>query len=217
MTETVAVRWTIAPSAPPRPRLWCGGCGATRPFESSGKARLNANGGKLDAWLIYRCCACGGTWNRPIFRRSAVREIDPALLQALQDNDPRVVARLALDATALRRVAAAVDHAPAAVVDRRLLSGAGASPERLTIQIAAPVPVGLRLDRLLAAELGLSRAALKDLTIRGPVSIAPHGARALRRAAADGVRVDVEASRDPALAAAAGRVVAAARMGGEAG
>lgn len=217
MTETVTVRWTIAPSAPPRPRLWCGGCGAARPFDSSGKARLNANGGKLDAWLIYRCSACGGTWNRPIFRRRPVREVDPVLLRALQSNDPRVLTRLAMDAAALRRVAAAVDQPSAAVVDRRLLSGGGASPERLTLCMAVPDPVGLRLDRLLAAELGLARAALRDLTARGLISIAPHGPRALRRPAADGVRILVEAGGDRDLAAAAARVIAAARLDGGAG
>ena len=37
----------------------CGGCGKKMVFECAGKFRVNANGRRLDVWLIYRCQRCG--------------------------------------------------------------------------------------------------------------------------------------------------------------
>ncbi len=88
MCNTLQVRWTIIPqtssSALDRMRRM----GGMRAFQSSGKIRLNANGRKLDAWLIYKCIACEKAWNRPIFERQNVRDNDPDIHEALQSNDP---------------------------------------------------------------------------------------------------------------------------------
>ena len=53
-------------------------CGDSRRFRSSGKVRLNANGRKLDAWLIYKCESCDRTWNLPLLERAVVGGLDPA-------------------------------------------------------------------------------------------------------------------------------------------
>ena len=47
----------------------CGGCGKKMVFECAGKFRVNANGRRLDVWLIYRCQRCGHTWNIPLYER----------------------------------------------------------------------------------------------------------------------------------------------------
>ena len=36
----------------------CGGCGKKQEFVNSGKFRVNANGNRVDIWLIYRCKKC---------------------------------------------------------------------------------------------------------------------------------------------------------------
>ncbi len=36
----------------------CGGCGKKQEFVNSGKFRVNANGNRVDVWLIYRCKKC---------------------------------------------------------------------------------------------------------------------------------------------------------------
>ena len=96
MCDTFRVRWTIIPQIAPQPWIACSGCGGLRAFQSSGKIRLNANGRRLDAWLIYKCLACEKTWNRPIFERQTVRDISPAVLDALQSNDPLALEALEL-------------------------------------------------------------------------------------------------------------------------
>ncbi len=86
----------------------CGSCREVRAFESSGRFCVNANGKKLDVWLIYGCLRCAYTGNRSIERRRTEADI-------------------------------------------------GAS---WRIELRRPWPCGVRLDRLLAAELGASRSAI---------------------------------------------------------
>ena len=103
MSTIQRVQWTIQPKSSPRPWLTCNRCHAIKPFASSGKFRLNANGKRLDAWLIYRCADCESTWNRPIFERRHVKDIDPAALHSLQSDDIELVRSVAFDALWLRR------------------------------------------------------------------------------------------------------------------
>lgn len=47
----------------------CGGCGKKQAFINSGKFRVNANGNRVDVWLIYRCKKCKHSWNLAIYER----------------------------------------------------------------------------------------------------------------------------------------------------
>src|SRR5689334_17573730 len=97
MSDVLRVKWTIGVAKPPQPLLHCSRCNGTTNFGASDRIRVNSNGRRIDAWLIYRCTSCDITWNRPILERRRVRSIDPLFLAALQANDPRLARRLALD------------------------------------------------------------------------------------------------------------------------
>lgn len=73
----------------------CGGCGKKMPFASAGKFRVNANGRRLDVWLIYRCKKCGHTLNIPLYERVSPGRIPQELYEGLLDNDPALAQRLA--------------------------------------------------------------------------------------------------------------------------
>jgi hypothetical protein len=161
-------------------------------FCSSGKARLNANGKTLDAWLIYRCTTCDATWNRTIFARRNVRDIDPDLLRALQDNDPYWMDDIAFDIDSLRRVASQVEEFADATVTKRVVSDDGAPWSALDITLCMARRCALRLDRLLATELQISRARLASLGSRLQINGSPETNTALRRPVKDGTRVSVD-------------------------
>ena len=112
MCNTLRVRWTIIPKRPPALDRHAADAEAFRAFQSSNKIRLNANGRKLDAWLIYKCMACDKTWNRPIFERRNVRDIDPAVLEALQSNDPDWIRAETFNLEALRRKSQRIEEFP---------------------------------------------------------------------------------------------------------
>ncbi len=180
MCKTLRVRWTIIPKTAPQPWIACGGCGGLRAFQSSGKIRLNANGRKLDAWLIYKCLTCERTWNRPILERRNVRDIGPAVLEALQSNDPHWIRAETFNLDALRHKSLRVDEF-AEVEIAKEIQHETTNWTRLAIELTVPVATSTRLDRLLASELKLSRSKLQALHAEGMVRTDPEKADILRR------------------------------------
>jgi hypothetical protein len=171
--------------------LACNRCGGVRPFISSDKIRVNANGKRLDAWLVYNCAHCDNSWNRPLVTRRNIREIDPLSLHAMQANDADLARRLAFDVDDLRRSTERVDEFAAVEVQKQVLSQAVGPFATVDIIMAVPTPTCLRADRLLATELGLSRARIDALQEAGRLLIVPQGARALRRPVRDQTRVTI--------------------------
>lgn len=190
MCTALQVRWTIIPKFAPRPWIACSGCGGLRAFRSSGRIRLNTNGRKLDAWLIYKCTLCDRTWNRPIFERQNVRDIDAATLEALQSNDPDWIRAEAFDLDALRRKAQRIDEFAELTVHKELLRDVPGA-EHLEIELSVPFPTGTRLDRLLASELGIARSRLSGLRERALLRADPDRADLLRRRIRSGLRITV--------------------------
>ena len=206
MSRTLRVRWTIAPAIAPRPLINCNRCGSVRPYQCSEKFRVNANGKRIDAWLIYRCADCDNSWNFTILERRSRRDIEPALLAALESNDPVLVRRFAFDTAALLSRAGRIEELPDVTIQKEPLDGGpeGVTVLRLELQLGGTTP--LRLDRLLAGELELSRSRLQTLEDRERLTVEPDGARALRKPIRNGlaVRIDLteEADRNPVLSSA---------------
>lgn len=192
MCDVLCVRWTIIPKIAPQPWIACSRCGGPRPFRSSGKIRLNANGRRLDAWLIYRCSDCDGTWNRPIFERRHMGDMGVGELEALQSNDPDRVRACEFDIEGLRDRARRIDECTEVEVRRQALMGEIEKGDRLEITLVVRLAVGVRLDRLLAAELSLSRSRLQALHEQGKLRIDPDHKDVLRRRIKDGMRIVLE-------------------------
>jgi hypothetical protein len=193
MCKSLQVRWTISPLTAPQPWLPCSGCGGLRAFASSDRIRLNANGRKLDAWLIYRCTACDKTWNRPIFERRHVGDIRPDVLEALHANDPAWIRAASFDLDALRRKARRIDEFPDYAVEKQVQSRTPGW-QWLVIDMKSVPPASIRLDRLLAAELDLTRDRLNALRDRGLLGTDAGRTGDLRRPVRHGVRVTIDAA-----------------------
>lgn len=189
MSDRLSVRWTIVPRDCPRPVFACPTCGGDRPFHPSGKLRLNANGKRLDAWLIYKCDDCDHTWNRPIYERRLASELSSDDLAALRSGDPAFVRRLAFDLAALRRKTPVIAQSEKVDVEK-VVTGGSAHATDIEITLAVPYPIGLRLDRLLATELGLARNRIAALAGEGRLVVG--GGKALRRPPRDGQSVQLD-------------------------
>lgn len=81
----------------------CGGCGKRQEFVNSGRFRVNANGDRLDIWLIYRCKKCKHSWNLEIFERIKPSKLDPALYARFAENDPDLAEQYGNDVDFLKR------------------------------------------------------------------------------------------------------------------
>ncbi|UXU08424.1 DUF1062 domain-containing protein [Agrobacterium tumefaciens] len=195
MCNTLQVQWTIIPTTPPQPWIACSGCGGMRAFQSNGKIRLNANGRKLDAWLIYKCLECEKTWNRPIFERQNVRDIDPDTLAALQSNGSEWVQAEAFNLEPLKRKAQRVDEFDDYAIEKTTLREAEYWT-KLVIDLVTPIPTSTRLDRLLASELRISRLRLQKLNERGFLQATSDRANAMRRHIKTGTVVTIDLSEE---------------------
>ncbi|MFS8045050.1 DUF1062 domain-containing protein [Rhizobium sp. BR 314] len=193
MCNILRVRWTISPQTAPQPWIACSTCGSFKPFRSSGKVRLNANGRKLDAWLIYKCMDCGKTWNRTLFERRNLRNLDPDTLEALQHSHPEWVRVQEFDLDGLKRTAKRIDEPPDAIISKERMSEASGWTV-LEIEMVTELSVNLRLDRLLAAELAISRSRLQTLHERGSLRAYPGHNGFLRNRAKDGTRIILDLS-----------------------
>ncbi len=79
--------WRIRPLTVPTIIRKCSRCGNGSRFICSGDFRVNANGKRIDAWLIYKCRKCDATWNMEVIQRVPSHSIDGRLLQAFAHND----------------------------------------------------------------------------------------------------------------------------------
>ncbi len=195
MCNILRVRWTISPQTAPQPWIACSGCGCLKPFRSSGKVRLNANGRKLDAWLIYKCTDCDKTWNRTLFERRNVRDLSASTLAALQDSDPDWVRLQEFDVDGLKRYAQRIDWSPDAVVRKEMIQRLDGWTT-LEIELTAECAASLRLDRLLASELTISRRRLQTLHEDGKLKVHSGRDDALRRHIRAGMRIAIDLSDD---------------------
>ncbi|MER8695082.1 DUF1062 domain-containing protein [Mesorhizobium opportunistum] len=207
MSGIVRIHWAIAPAIAPRPLVNCNRCGGVKAYRCSEKFRVNANGKRIDVWLIYRCVDCDNSWNFGIFERCNRRDIEPALLQALESNDPGLARRHAFDVSALRNQVGHVEEFLDVAVQRHLVGQTSESATALELRLGLEMPISLRLDRLLANELGISRSRLQALQERRLLTVRPDGAKALRRAAREGMIVLIDLEGEPdreAIISAAG-------------
>jgi len=193
MCNALWVRWTITPRTAPQPWITCSGCGGLRAFQSSDKIRLNANGRKLDAWLIYKCTGCDRTWNRTIFERQNVRGIDSVTLAALQSNDPDWIRAEAFNLEALKRASRRIDEFADLDIRKELVRETPGWTH-LKIEFSISLPISARLDRVLASELQVSRSQLSAFHEARLLRTDPDRTGILRRRIPNGLRVAIDLS-----------------------
>ncbi len=205
MTVHLAVEWTVTAGGTPQPWLHCRSCGDARAFTFSGKARLNANGKRLDGWLIYRCSTCGTVWNRPVVERCTRAAIPRDLLDALSGNDPEPLLRIARDRASLARFTRHIDDGGAVNLLRRTLGKSRSPVPVLSIRISPSEGTAPRLDRILAAGLGVGRGRIAELAGSGRFALDGAAlARPVRLAATLRLNLDGIVDADAILARAGG-------------
>jgi hypothetical protein len=80
----------------------CQRCGGPQRFHCADRFRVNANGKRIDVWLLFHCDRCGGTARLPVLERVPVARIPSSRLLAFEANDPREVIAVVRDRALLR-------------------------------------------------------------------------------------------------------------------
>jgi hypothetical protein len=180
------VCWRVIPLATPHVLRHCAKCAETRPFASSDKFRLNAQQRKIDVWLIYKCLVCESTWNCTIVSRRTAKEIGAALYLRFQQNDKELAWTCAFDVSLLSRAGVQINEAVAVQVERFVVNHSESSQREQKIRLELAYPGVIRLDRLLAEQLHVSRSCLQRWFDHGSLLIWPEENNALRKSARNG-------------------------------
>jgi Uncharacterized protein conserved in bacteria len=181
-------RWRIRPLELPRPWRYCASCATARAFACSERFRVNAQKKSLDVWLNYRCTSCDDVWKLPLFERRSVSDLGGAQLDGFARHDPSVVRKYAFDIARLKPHVIRVDTDVRVEVERTPLDN-GVDTGELHIHFDVPFPCDIRLDRLLAGELGISRSALER-------RVSPEQRDALRKRVRDGQTIYLLSKND---------------------
>ena len=98
---------------------------------------------------------------------------------------------------ALRSRVGRVEEFAEVAVHKQRLGDARESATVLELTLGLQMPTSLRLDRLLAGELGISRSRLQALEERRLLVVDPDGAKALRKPARDGTTIRIDLVGEP--------------------
>lgn len=162
-----------------------------REFVCSERFRVNAQKKVIDVWLNYRCAECGNVWKLPVIERRPVAALEAELHDAFARHDPATVWKYAFDLGRMRSHVLRVNADVEFTVLRTPIDTANASEPAsgLAIDIDAPFVCDIRLDRLLASELRVSRAAVQRWYECGELIVRADEAGALSRRVRSGQRV----------------------------
>ena len=184
--------WTILPGEAPAIRRNCSGCRKSSIFRSSGNFRMNANGNKLDVWLIYRCEKCDTSWNMDIYTRTAPGMLGQDLYNRFLENDADTALEFGCRKEILSRNKAealweqvplkvektfheAKDAGETLDYAERMISAENTVPVERIVSIHNPYEIPMRLDKLLCRELNCSRKDVVCLEDSGGLYIRTGG------------------------------------------
>lgn len=166
------IEYTVIPTESYAVLRGCAGCGRKSRFESTGKFRVNANGSRLDVWLIYACTDCGHTYNLPVLERVRSRDVPRRQYARFLENDPALALACGTDRACFARCRAEIAGAPAF-----RLAGPAAPPQSgECVRVLNPHGLPLRADKLAAQLLGVSRTKLRALEKVGALAFTPDNA-----------------------------------------
>jgi hypothetical protein len=160
---SMIINWFLKPLNTPAVFKNCSRYGGKSTFICSNSFRVNAHQKKLDIWLIYKCEACGDSWNMEILTGKKPAEIKRELFSGFLENDIDLAYQYAFDSKTLSRnkVTACYDSVKLAVQGDRLHTELLRNgPVTLVIKTHFDVPI--RLDRLLSEEIGMSRKLVRE-------------------------------------------------------
>ena len=151
----------------------CSGCGRKSIFKNTKRFRVNANGNRLDVWLIYRCEKCKHTYNLAIYERVNVSSLPEKEYLRFLDNDEGVAEMYGRNYQLIKKNRAEIDLESISYQYARLKGiSDGANYEQL-VEIVIHNPCGLKIrpEKQIAEVLSLSRSQVKKMTELGDIAV----------------------------------------------
>lgn len=136
----------------------CPKCGSGSSFISTNNFRVNANGNRIDVWLIYQCEKCRHTYNLTIYERMKPSFLARDEYQAFLENDKELALKYGMNKGIFEANRAQIDATNIPYSLKKLKE-----EEKPEFVIKNPYGLKIRTDKLLAEVLEISRSAAKEL------------------------------------------------------
>ncbi len=157
--------------------LWiirnCPKCGGKTHYKNTKKFRINANGNKLDIWLIYQCAECKHMFKLTIYERRKASSISKEEYQRFLDNDERLAELYGKNMQLFGTNKANIDFDRLHYDFVKLHETTESSrlEEQIIITIKNPCQIKIRSEKQIAMVLGPSRNQVKGLLANGEIEI----------------------------------------------
>ncbi len=151
----------------------CPQCGRKTNFRNTKKFRVNANGNKLDVWLIYHCEKCKHTLNLSIYERQKVSSIPEKEYKNFLNNNERLAEIYGKNIQLFRKNKADIDieKVDYNFVKLNEIRESGEAKEQIVLAIHNPYNIKIRPDKQIAEVLGFSRSKVKKLVEQGEIRL----------------------------------------------
>lgn len=151
----------------------CSGCGQKSRFQNTGKFRVNANGSKLDVWLIYQCEKCRHTFNLAIYERQKNTCIPVDEYQRFLGNDEQFAEEYGKNIEIFQKNKAEIDmkNINYTLIKLQETIDETRCDSQTLITIQNPYHLKIRPEKLAAEILGLSANQVKKLTAKETITL----------------------------------------------
>lgn len=151
----------------------CPKCGGKTHYINTKKFRVNANGNKLDIWLIYQCAECKHTLNLAIYERKKVSSVPKEEYQCFLNNNEQLAEMYGKNMQLFRTNKADIDFEKMHYdfVKRQETTESSGFGEQIVITIKNPYQLKIRSEKQIAMVLGLSRSQVKNLLEKGEIKL----------------------------------------------
>lgn len=151
----------------------CPKCGRKTYYTNTKKFRVNANGNRLDVWLIYQCTECKQTFNISIYERQKVTSIPQKEYQWFLNNDEQFAEMYGKNMQLFRKNKAVIDFEKVNYDFVKLdeTMEYGDFEECVVIVVNNPYQLKIRPEKQIAEILGLSRSQVKNLLDKGKMDL----------------------------------------------
>lgn len=151
----------------------CPKCGKKTPYQNTKKFRVNANGNKLDIWLIYQCAECKHTLNLAIYERRKASSIPKEEYQCFLDNDEQLAETYGKNMRLFQANKADIDFDKLhyGLVKLHETIESSEIGEQIIITVKNPYQIKIRPEKQISMVLGLSRNQVKSLLEKGDIEL----------------------------------------------
>lgn len=142
----------------------CSGCGTKAQYINTKRFRVNANGNKLDVWLIYQCEKCKHTFNLAIYERQKPASVPKEEYNRFLCNDEELAEEYGKSFQFFKRNKAEIDSG---TVEYQFIkkqeTKSNDTSKQVKLIIHNPYGLKLRPEKQIAEVLGISRSNVQRL------------------------------------------------------